>query len=249
VLRSFADGRVFGVTSGTGPPRYLALHGWGRTHADYDAVFAGGPGGSALDAVSLDLPGFGSTPPPPEVWGTGQYADVVGQVGAELPAPVVAVGHSFGGLVALQLAARHPEQVAALVLIAAPLRIGTGSRRRPAFGYSVVRTLARLGLVSDARLEAARMRHGSADYRAAQGVMREVLVHQLAEHFETALGAVSCGVTLLWADDDAEVPVEVARAAQPLVGRAELVVCEGGGHLLPTTRPDVVRKALLEAAT
>ena len=61
-------------------------------------------------------------------------------------------------------------------------------------------------------LERARNRYGSADYVAAQGVMRQVLVRLLAERYDEQLSAMRCGVELVWGDDDAEVPVSVAAA-------------------------------------
>jgi carboxylesterase len=51
--------------------------------------------------------------------------------------PVVLVGFSMGGLLALRLARLHPERVAALVIMAAPLRL----RRLQVMG---IRTLCRL---------------------------------------------------------------------------------------------------------
>ena len=65
-----------------------------------------------LDAVALDLPGFGAAPPPPEPWGTPQYADALSPLLDEL-GPVVVLGHSFGGRVAIELAHRRPDAVRA----------------------------------------------------------------------------------------------------------------------------------------
>ena len=64
MLKSFAGGRLFGGAWGHGCPNVLALHGWARTHADFDAVFADRPG-AVPSAIGPDLPGFGATPPPP----------------------------------------------------------------------------------------------------------------------------------------------------------------------------------------
>ncbi|MDP9388251.1 MAG: alpha/beta hydrolase, partial [Actinomycetota bacterium] len=115
VLKAFAGGRLFGVAHGSGPASVLALHGWGRSAADFDAALAG------LDAVALDLPGFGATPPPPQAWGGAEYAAAVAPVLDEMAPPVVVLGHSFGGRVAVHLAASRPPLVAGLVLAGVPL--------------------------------------------------------------------------------------------------------------------------------
>src|ERR1700685_2821353 len=93
VLRSFADGRLFGSVTGSEAPRVLALHGWARSHRDFDAVVAG-EGPEPLPALALDLPGFGASPPPPAAWGAEAYAELVGRVLGEMASPVVVLGHS-----------------------------------------------------------------------------------------------------------------------------------------------------------
>jgi len=243
VLRSFAGGRLFGETTGDGPPAVLALHGWRRTHRDFDAVLAGPP--DPIDGLALDLPGFGATPPPPEAWGSDDYARCVAAVLDEMAGPVVVLGHSFGGRVALQLAVDRPEAVRALVLTAVPLLPGDHRRRAPA-PYRLLRALRRAGLVSEARLEGARQRYGSADYRAAEGVMRAVLVKTLQERYDRQLAAVDCPVALVWGDDDTETPLSVAEGAVERLARATLTVCPGAGHLTPLSVPEVLRGALEE---
>lgn len=239
VLRAFADGSVFGVVSGRWPASVLALHGWGRTSHDFAATLEG------MDAVALDLPGFGATPPPPEPWGAAEYARAVGSVLDEMAAPVVVVGHSFGGRVAAHLAAGRPEQVGGLVLAGVPLlRRADVPRRRPALAYRVGRALHRRGLVPDARMEALRQRYGSTDYRAATGVMRAVHVRVVNETYEEQLGAITCPVELVWGDDDAEVPVSVAESATRLLADAQLHVVRGAGHHTPVTAPGALRDAI-----
>lgn len=242
MLSAFASGRLFGAVHGSGPPTVLALHGWGRTSADFDTVLGD------LDAVALDLPGFGATPAPPEAGGARQYAEAVAPVLAEMATPVVVVGHSFGGRAAVHLAVSEPDQVAALVLTGVPLvKVpgGPSKSRRPPVGYRVARALNRRGLLPDERMEALRRRHGSADYRAATGVMRDVLVRVVNETYEEQLDSIICPVELVWGEDDADVPVAVAEAAAArLAGRVNLTLVPGAGHFTPRTAPTELRAAI-----
>lgn len=249
MLRTFADGRLFGKRTGIGPPRVLALHGWARSHRDFDAAFGTAFGTEPLDTVALDLPGFGATPPPPAAWGAAEYAACVGDVLDEMARPIIVVGHSFGGRVGVHLAATMPASVHSLVLTGVPL-LRLTAPRRPAPTYRLQRWLHVVGLLDDERLERARQRYGSADYRAASGIMRPVLAKSVQETYGPQLDAVACPVTLLWGSDDTEVPLTVAEAALARLeaGRAgsaaELVVVPGAGHLLPLSSPGALRAAV-----
>lgn len=244
MLTSFAGARLFGETYGTGTPWVLALHGWRRDHRDFDAVLAAGPAGAPLDGVALDLPGFGSTPPPETAWGSPDYADSVAELLEEMADQVVVVGHSFGGRVAVHLAARRPERIAGLVLSGVPLHRPPGARSRPSMGYRVVRELASRGLVGSERLEATRRRYGSADYLAASGVMRDVLVKVLGEQYHEAIAGIGCPVELVWGDDDTGAPISVAERVRNEIEGSHLVVCPGAGHLTPLSVPGELRAAI-----
>lgn len=244
MLRAFASGTVFGERVGEGPAWVLALHGWGRSYGDFDEVLAPARSDEApLDAIALDLPGFGATPAPPAAWGSPEYARAVAAVVDEMPGPVVVVGHSLGGRVAVHVAAARPERIAGLVLTAAPLvRLG-GPRRAPR-RYRAIRALASAGVVGEARLERARRRHGSDDYRAATGTMRDVLVTVVGERYDDVLRSLSCPISLVWGELDDQTPVGVAEEIARLTGCAAPVVLEGVGHLVPTQAPAALRAAI-----
>jgi pimeloyl-ACP methyl ester carboxylesterase len=271
MLKSFDGGRLFGASyGGDGTPWLLALHGWARTHQDWRAVLGARDAGTvpqgsspatrpsrigdpsvdesggldAMASVALDLPGFGATPPPPEAWGSAEYAAAVAPVLAELEVPTVVVGHSFGGRVAVHLAAAQPGLVKALVLTGVPLVRQAAGSRRPPLRYRVGRALYGRGLVGEDRMETLRQRYGSPDYRAATGVMRQVLVRTVNETYDDQLRALRCPVELVWGDDDTEVPVSVAETAARLLARPNLTVCRGAGHLVPLTAPDALRQAI-----
>jgi pimeloyl-ACP methyl ester carboxylesterase len=182
-LRSFLDGALFAEVYGEGSPDVLALHGWGRRGNDFAATLAGRSG------LAPDLPGFGASPMPGEVMGADDYADIVAGILQIFDRPPVLVGHSFGGRVAVCLAAKHPEAVGPVILTGVPLiRQGTG--RRPPLGYRLARWMHRGGMLSEERMESLKRRRGSSDYRAVTGVMRDILVKVVNESYEGQLSSI-----------------------------------------------------------
>lgn len=243
-LRALADGALFAEILGDGPPRVLALHGWGRRGGDFRASLTG------IDAVAVDLPGFGATPPPAEVIGAEGYARMVWPVLEEFETPPVVVGHSFGGRVAVCLAAAFPEQVGHVVLTGTPL-VRMTPTRKPSLPYRVLRFLNRAGVIGEVRMEEIRRSRGSADYRAVTGVMREILVRVINEDYRPQLARLRSPVTLLWGENDEEVPLAVAEEALRIMRQAgagaELEVLSGVGHLVPVEAPEALRRVVDEA--
>jgi pimeloyl-ACP methyl ester carboxylesterase len=239
-LRSFVDGAVFGEVYGPDAPDVLALHGWGRRGNDFAATLDG------LSALAPDLPGFGVSPAPDQVVGADAYADIVARLLDEFARPPVVVGHSFGGRVAVCLAAKHPEKVGPLVITGAPLiRLVTG--RRPPIAYRAARWMHRAGVLGDERMERLKRSRGSADYRAATGVMRDILVKVVNESYEGQLRRITAPVHLIWGENDREVPVSVAEASVALLADVSLEVLPGVGHMVPLEAPEALRATVDKA--
>lgn len=238
-LRAFGNGPIYGRRYGDGPPTILALHGWARSAADFDAVLHG------LDALAVDLPGFGASPPPPDAIGSADYAGLLGPVLEEFATPPVVLGHSFGGRIGLHLAVTgHASR---LVLTGVPL-IRLSAPARPPLGFRVARLAHRLSLLSDRRMEQIRRNRGSADYRNATGVMRDVMVKVVNETYDGELERVVDPVHLIWGGLDTEVRPAVAElVAERLEARSVPVTLEvvaDAGHMLPVTHPAVLKRAL-----
>ncbi|HWS58224.1 MAG TPA: alpha/beta hydrolase [Actinotalea sp.] len=224
---------------GSGDPRVLALHGWGRSGADFARVLAG------TDALAIHLPGFGPTPPPPSPWGSVEYADHLAAALAGT-GPYLVVGHSFGGRVAVRLAAAHPELVTALVLSGVPLVRATPPPR-PALSLRVAKRLHAAHLVPASLVERARRTAGSADYRAAEGVMRGVLVRLVGEDYRDDLVRLTRPVHMVWGADDDAAPLAGARLAAELVPDVRLDVVPGAGHLIEGELERVLTQAVADA--
>jgi pimeloyl-ACP methyl ester carboxylesterase len=237
LLTSLADGTLLAEKSGSAPPRVVALHGWARSGADFSRIVDG------LDAVSIHLPGFGITPPPPAVWGSEDYAESLAAA-IEPFGPVVVVAHSFGGRVAVRLAARRPDLVSGLVLTGVPL-VRLVAAPTPALGFRILRSLARAGLVSKKAMEKQREKRGSADYRNARGVMRDVLVRTINENYHSDLGRITAPTRMVWGENDTSAPADAGLAASKLVVESTFRVVPGAGHLLEDGLEAEVRGELL----
>jgi pimeloyl-ACP methyl ester carboxylesterase len=237
VLRAYGDGNLFGEPFGDGPVRVVWLHGWGRRGQDF-AASATLLANSNIASVALDLPGFGASPLPAVSGGARLYAELVAPAIKDMgTGPYVLVGHSFGGTVATVLAARHPSLVRAVVLTGSPI-LRRGATSSAPTGYRTLRWLHRRGIVSDVRMEAARQKYGSLDYRNAHGLLREVLVASVNESYEEELAMIHQPVALVWGENDREVPSDVARrGADLLAGPHTLRVLPGVGHFVPTEAP------------
>jgi len=248
VLRSYGDSRVFGESYGSGPVRVVWLHGWARHSRDFAAA-AQMLADRGVASVALDLPGFGSSPVPHSAGGARHYAELIVPTLREIAdAPLVLVGHSFGGRVAVVVASEHPELVGELVLTGVPQLVRLGASARSPMAYRVIRWLARRHLLSDSRLQAARQKYGSTDYRNAQGVIRDVLVATVQETYESELATLTMPIAFVWGEGDREVPVEIATRAAALVqGPTTLEVVTGVGHLLPLEAPDALVTAAEKA--
>jgi pimeloyl-ACP methyl ester carboxylesterase len=239
LLQTFCEGRLFAERYGTAAVQVVGLHGWARTRADLAGPLAG------LNALAFDLPGFGASPDPPQAWGADGYAALLADALAGLDRPQVVLGHSFGGRIAISLAASRPELVSGLVLTGVPqmLRKNPG-RASPPWRYRVARWGGRHGFVSEPRMERLRQRYGSYDYRNAQGIMRSVLVRSVNESYEEELARITCPVSLVWGANDTAAPVEVAREACALLRNASLEVIPDVGHMTPLSSPDVLRQSV-----
>ncbi len=233
-------GDVLADRIGDGPVRVLALHGWARSGGDFADILAG------CDALAVHLPGFGPTAPPPAAWGSGEYAAHLVPAVADA-GPYVVVAHSFGGRVAVRLAAAHPELVSALVLTGVPLVRATAAPR-PVLRLRVAKRLRAAHLVPQSVVDRMRKNAGSADYRAAQGVLRDVLVRLVGEDYREDLARVAAsgiGVHMVWGELDDAAPLAGARLAAEILG-VDVAVVPGAGHLLEGSLADAVRARVLE---
>ena len=224
---------------GKKPVKVLALHGWGRSGGDFAAVLKG------QDGIALNLPGFGNAPAPTCAWSSADYADGLAVALSGL-GPLVVVGHSFGGRVALRLAARHPQLVKHLILTGVPLTRITKATKPP-LAFVVAKRLNSWGLIPESTMESYRQRFGSGDYRNASGVMREILVKVIAEDYLDDAATLTMPVSLVWGEADVPAPLACAHKAMEYFPQAPLRVVSGAGHLLEGNLEEELARSVADA--
>lgn len=97
-------------------PLLLAVHGITSSHLAWSVV--GERLGADHRLVAVDLRGRGGSRDLPGPYGLARHAaDLVRVIEAYGGGPVVVLGHSMGGFVAVELARSHPELVRRLVLV------------------------------------------------------------------------------------------------------------------------------------
>lgn len=216
-------------------PSVVLLHGWGaHSGLMWPLVERLAPLG--YRCYVPDLPGFGQTPPPPEAWSVFDYAAwVLALLEANGLERVHLFGHSFGGRLGLILGAEHPERLVKMALADSagvrPKPSTTGSLRLKVY-RAALNALRGAGL--QAQAERLRgwygSRYGSADYKAAAGVMRETFVKVVNEDLLPYAARVKVSTLLFWGDRDADTPLEQGRLLERTIPDAGLVVWEGAGH-------------------
>ncbi len=190
----------------------IFLHGWGQSSASFVDLAASYQGRAKCHL--LDLPGFGSQSAPDSAWSARDYADFVAlYCQTHKIEKAIFVGHSFGGKVAALMGVYHPILVDKIVMIAA-----AGLKRKRSFVFKLkafaLRLLGKSAHLCDCLLKTQlkqkyRNHFGSADYKKAKGVMKDILVKTVSEDIGDEVRAIKAPVLLIYGENDTATPPEV----------------------------------------
>jgi len=233
-------------TIGEGKPLIL-LHGWGVSSEVLQPL--AGQLSALRTCYLIDLPGFGSSPPPPKPWSIDDYADAIEAFITEYcNEPIDILAHSFGGRITLKMCAQQKTSTQIdKVLITG----GAGMKPNRSLVFYLKKYTAKFlkmpfsllpGPLSDNALKWLRSTPvwkslGSSDYRQLSGVMRKTFVQTVSEYLEPCLPNIKHEVLLLWGVDDNATPLYQAERMEGGLKNAALVTIDKAGHYAFLDRP------------
>jgi len=252
------------------PNRQVALliHGWSSSWYAMSPLL--GLVSQRFRAISIDLPGYGKSPPLPNRTTIPAYADLLADLIEEVTdGPVVLVGHSMGGMTSLTLALRYPALIERMVLID-PTISGHLSRTINLM-ISPITLLERFGLGSLIVSAAERMFVGITDRlmrpvsfaertgiteedykrlrtdarRPGQGRARaECFLAMRENDLRGRLHQVEAPSLVLWGAEDNTVPLRDAGVVADEWPEADLRIIPKAGHWPHFEAPDITRRQI-----
>lgn len=206
------------------------LHGWGADKDNLRGIY-----NNLTDEyriISIDIPGFGGSTPPDEVWGSYEYAEVIFSFIKALGITKFSlIGHSFGGKIASIISYRYPDFVEKLVLIAAScLRNKRNiSWYMKVISYKVMKYFVKNILGRGDILESLKNSFGSDDYKQSKD-LRDILVKVVNEDLTHVMSELKIPVFLYWGSKDDSTPVWMAKKLQKVIPDVGLYIVKDGTH-------------------
>ena len=221
---------------GSGPV-ILLLHGWGDSMDTYKYIVNELKITNTL--ISLDLPGFGNTQTPKEIFNLGLYARFVASFLSKIGSPEVyaVIGHSNGGAIAIKALATNTVKAQKLILLAS-----SGVRNTYSSSKKMKRIIVKLLKIPTKLLPV-----------STQNKIRKMVYGKIgsdlfvAEHLqETFKEIITDDVTddatrvcqptlLIYGSDDDATPVSYGKKFNEKIRGSELVVVNEAGHFLHQT--------------
>jgi 3-oxoadipate enol-lactonase len=234
-------------------PALVFLHYWGGSSRTWDEVIAALP--NVYRTIAPDHRGWGESDKPAAHYALADLADDAQCVIDRLALRrFVLIGHSMGGKVAQLLAARRPQGLAGLVLVApsppVPLRLPPDALAAMESAYvsqaSVEATID--GMLSVKRLSRAHRQQVIEDsLRGGPEAKAAWPRHASQEDISREVASIDVPTTVIAGELDRVDSVATLRdELLPRIPHAQMHVLPGTGHLSPLESPDQVA-ALIHA--
>lgn len=167
--------------------------------------------------------------------------DYVKWANKEIPDGAIALGHSNGGRILLNLCAKKPEKLKYLILL------DSAGIYEPTTKKKIVEKLAKLGKPFKKIPLIDKVFHrvtGSTDYSKAPENMKETLKNMLASDKDLDFSKVTTNTFILWGKKDTTTPPRQATAMYEKLPNAELKFYANWTHAPYISSPEELARAL-----
>ncbi len=225
---------------GADTPPLLLIHGAGGSHLDWPRELR------VMNALVPDLPGHGSST------GKGRYTvesyveDCIGLLDALGLHRVIPLGFSLGGAVALRLALNHPAYVAGLVLLATGAEMPVNPAILDGLRDDYEETVDQLVRhywspdVDEAILHRSLQRLRSINV----DIIRGDYVAASSLDLRDAVSQIQVPTLIIAGTADRMLPPEQSQFLHEQIAGSELLLIEGGSHLVALEQPETVAGAV-----
>lgn len=219
-------------------PVLYIIHGWTYTVAPWERTI------SLLEKQGfkvemLHVPGLTTTSR--KVWTIEEY---VKWADRNLPAGAVALGHSNGGRILLNLCCEKPDKLKHLILLDAAGVYEASTKRD--LSRSVSKKLGFLKKVPGV----AKVWHkltGATDYARAPENMKKTLSNMLDSDKNLNLSLVTTPTSILWGEADTVTPPRQAEVMHAQISDSTLEIFPDWTHAPYISHPDQLAKAIIKA--
>jgi pimeloyl-ACP methyl ester carboxylesterase len=214
----------------------LIFHGWNTTSGGISWEPLLTKLSKELPSASIiapDLPGMGKSSTPKTVWSVEEYVSWGHQMYmkyANKNHKIIIVGHSFGGVIAAQLAARNDININHLFLLAPA--IIRDRKPRPLMVMQVKAGLKKIVPHEIYNTIEMRWRNivGSNDYKKTDAIMRKVFTNVVMQDTRQNLPNILTPTTILWGEKDTYTPPNQAEIIHSLIPHSKLIILPNINH-------------------
>jgi pimeloyl-ACP methyl ester carboxylesterase len=226
----------------------VLLHGWGDSLQGLEQLHA--KLSKHYQVLSLDMPGFGNTEAPKEVWDLDNYSHFIADLlkKLELSDPYAIVGHSNGGAIAVRAVALgllQPERV--VLLAASGIRSNQQAKR---FAFKVMAktgNAATLWMPERYRQALRKSLYGAAGSDLlVMPQLQETFKKTVRQDVQADAAKISVPTLLIYAADDPAVPSNSGKRYQELITNSRLEIIHSAGHFVHHDQPDKVSSLIEE---
>lgn len=219
-------------------PKLYIIHGWTYTVTPWARTIALLEK-QGISVEMLNVPGL--TAASKKVWTIEEYTRWADR---NIPNGAVALGHSNGGRILLNLCSEKPEKLSHLILLDAAGVYEASTKRD--FIKSLSRKLSFLKNIPGL----AKLWHkatGASDYARAPENMKETLANMLDSDKKLDLTKVVVPTSILWGADDTVTPPHQAEIMHESIKNSTLEIHPGWTHAPYLSHPDELARAIFRA--
>jgi len=221
------------------------VHGFMGGSAQWDAQTVALAG--HCETIALDLPGFGANAHLPAISTIDGFAEwVIAQLAQRDVSRFNLLGHSMGGMIAQEVAARVPDQIEKLILYATGA-VGVLPGRFETIAESKARANTDGARATARRIAASWFLHGTASpaFDACAAIAERAGVDAIlagldameAWSGETALPYLDCETLLIWGDQDRTYPWQQIEKLWKTIPKTNLSVFPNSAHAVHLEHP------------